>query len=232
MDNLQTLLQDLQKKIEEKDEKAVEELLEAIVIERERSIVQELGKMTRELHDALNRVRFDPTLAEMVGKDIPDVKERLNYIIRMTEDAANKSIAAVERSIPLSDAIKSQADALALRTEKLLEAGEVPVGLLPTLKQIKSFTEICQIDAKAIHDNLTEVLTAQSFQDLTGQVISRLINVVQDIEARLAEILYRTARSGSSGETIAGEGPQVKHEAPGYAKTQSDVDSLLSDLGF
>jgi chemotaxis protein CheZ len=152
MDTLQTLLQDLQKKIEEKDEKAVEEILEAITVERERNIIQELGKMTRELHDALNRVRFDPTLAEMVGKDIPDVKERLNYIIRMTEDAANKSIAAVERSIPLADAIKAQSEALALRTEKLLESGEVPTGLLPTLKQIKSFTEICQIDAKAIHE--------------------------------------------------------------------------------
>lgn len=228
---LQELLKNLAQKIEEKDESAVQEIVDQIVTERERSIIHDLGQMTRELHDALNRVRFDPTLAEMIGKDIPNVKERLTYVIRMTEDAANKSIAAVERSIPLADAIGSQAEALALRTEKLLEEGVVPPELFPTLKQIKSFTEICQIDAKAIHDNLTEVLTAQSFQDLIGQIITRLMNVVQDIEARLAEILYRSTKQ-SKAEPMAGEGPQVKAETPGYAQNQNDVDSLLSSLGF
>lgn len=203
------------------DVAAIEQLLDIVAQKRQKGILSELGRLTRQLHEALNSVRLDPRLSSMVREDLPDVKNRLDYIVKMSEQAANRTLAMVEAAIPLLEVVRDEARAT-----------------LPnvTEAQAKVLCTHAQENCEKTLEYLTEVLTAQAYQDLTGQVVSRLIALVQNMETHLLQLLLYTATSGLGvGDEEAKtdspfSGPAVSGQE--LARDQNDVDALLAQLGF
>ena len=203
------------------DVAAIEQLLDIVAQKRQKGILSELGRLTRQLHEALNSVRLDPRLSSMVREDLPDVKNRLDYIVKMSEQAANRTLAMVEAAIPLLEGVRDEAKAA-----------------LPnvTEAQSKVLCTHARENCEKILEYLTEVLTAQAYQDLTGQVVSRLIALVQNMETHLLQLLLYTASTGFGvGDEEATKdspfsGPTVSGQD--LAKDQNDVDALLAQLGF
>jgi len=230
--------------VETEDQSGIEQVLLELVANRESVLLQDLGRLARDLHESLMSLRLDPYLADMLRDDIPDVKERLSYVTRMTEQAANTTIGMVESALPLVDDIGGIAEHLQQDWRKLVHRELSGAEFGRVVDEISSFLLTVQDYSGGIRGKLTEVLTAQSFQDLTGQVITRLISLVEDLEKNLVQLILCQARDHMS-ETAEGiatgvehehflAGPRVEHEndAEQIVKSQDDVDAVLSSLGF
>jgi len=207
----------------------------------EGAIFQELGRITRELHEAINGVLLDSRLQHIVNEEIPDAAERLKYVITMTEQAANTTLNAVETSVPLVTALRDQASELNGDWRRF-RARQLPVDDFRRLVvSMDDFLNQVQSHGSALQGQLSEVLMAQDFQDLTGQIIRRVINMVHDVEIRLVQLIRISGprmESLGAAKVVADtvvmlEGPAVPGLDDATAvQNQDDVDDLLSSLGF
>jgi chemotaxis protein CheZ len=226
-------------------ESGQQEAADAVVAEIQNPINSELfaeiGKLTRQLHDSLTNFQLDSRLNDLATADIPDAKERLNYVITSTEEAANKTMDAVEAIFPVVDTISEQVEAVNPAWSKLMD----------NKLDLKEFKSLClDIDTllkntgketQHIHSLMTDVLMAQDFQDLTGQVIRKVIELVREVEDSLINMLTAFGISAEAmqqksstklGENLV-EGPIVNSESrDDVVEDQDDVDDLLSSLGF
>ncbi len=166
-------------------------------------LFQQIGKLTRNLHDAINNVDLDDRLSTIVEQEIPDARQRLDYVITLTDQAAHRTLDLAEQSLPLCQRIAEKAG---------------------TVRE----------DASLLYDNLNEIVLAQSYQDLSGQIIRRVINLVQEVEGSLVELVRLTGAQGAPANTAEKEanGPAVPGLDKNCINGQDDVDSLLSSLGF
>jgi len=201
----------------------------------------EIGKLTRQLHDSLNNFEADSRLTDLAKADIPDAKERLNYVIERTEEAANKTMDAVEAIFPVIDSMQNKVGIVNPLWTKLIENKLA----LPEFKQlcvdIDVLLKSSGSDTEKIRTLMTDVLMAQDFQDLTGQVIRKVIDLVKEVEDGLIGMLTAFGLSSDSlqkqvkssvGENLV-EGPIMNNkERDDVASDQDDVDDLLSSLGF
>jgi chemotaxis protein CheZ len=226
-------------------ESGQQEAADAIVAEIQNPINSELfaeiGKLTRQLHDSLTNFQLDSRLNDLATADIPDAKERLNYVITRTEEAANKTMDAVEAIFPVVDTISEQVEAVNPSWTKLMNND----------LDLKEFKSLClDIDTllkntgketQHIHSLMTDVLMAQDFQDLTGQVIRKVIELVREVEDSLINMLTAFGISSEAMESNTSpkvgdnlvEGPIVNTESrDDVVEDQDDVDDLLSSLGF
>ena len=201
----------------------------------------EIGKLTRQLHDSLMNFQLDSRLNDLATADIPDAKERLNYVITRTEDAANKTMDAVEAIFPVVDSIQQQVKAVNPMWGKLMH-NDLDVGQFKNLCiEIDSLLKTTDSETAKMHSLMTDVLMAQDFQDLTGQVIRKVIDLVREVEDSLINMLTAFGISSDEakekakptvGENLV-EGPIVnKEERDDVVADQDDVDDLLSSLGF
>ncbi|MBO9491750.1 protein phosphatase CheZ [Endozoicomonas sp. G2_1] len=201
----------------------------------------EIGKLTRQLHDSLTNFQLDSRLNDLATADIPDAKERLNYVISRTEDAANKTMDAVESIFPVVDNIQGQIKAVDPLWQKLMH-NQIDLAEFKTLcHDIDAFLKTTAQESDRMHTLMTDVLMAQDFQDLTGQVIRKVIDLVREVEDSLINMLTAFGMSNkpdgekampSVGENLV-EGPIVnKEERDDVVADQDDVDDLLSSLGF
>ena len=200
----------------------------------------EVGKLTRQLHDALNDFQIDPRLAALATEDIPDAKQRLSYVIAKTEDAANRTMDAVEASLPIADRLNDNIQ-LVMPNWNALMNRDMNVGQFKSLcHQLDDFIKASESDADKLRQLLTEILMAQDFQDLTGQMIRKVIKLVQEVETKLIEMLTMFGEASAEHSTrsipvngIEAEGPIMNPEARAdVVNGQDDVDDLLSSLGF
>jgi len=201
----------------------------------------EIGKLTRQLHDSLNNFQLDSRLNDLATADIPDAKERLNYVITRTEEAANKTMDVVESVFPVVDNLAEQVRAVNPSWTKLMN-NEID---LPEFKglcvDIDTLLTTTGKETQHIHSLMTDVLMAQDFQDLTGQVIRKVIDLVREVEDSLINMLTAFGISSDKqqesalpkvGENLV-EGPIVnKENRDDVVEDQDDVDDLLSSLGF
>lgn len=201
----------------------------------------EIGKLTRQLHDSLMNFQLDSRLNDLANADIPDAKERLNYVITRTEDAANKTMDAVEAIFPVVENIRSQVKAVNPMWDKLtnneLNADEFK-SLCIDIDELLTTTDS---ETEKMHSLMTDVLMAQDFQDLTGQVIRKVIDLVREVEDSLINMLTAFGISSDRvhetskpkvGDNLV-EGPIVNtEERDDVVNDQDDVDDLLSSLGF
>ena len=237
LEQAKSLVEFLETDQQEKADELIAEIQNPINSE----LFAEIGKLTRQLHDSLTNFQLDSRLNDLATADIPDAKERLNYVITRTEEAANKTMDAVESIFPVVDNIAGQVRAVNPAWTKLMN-NEI---------DLKEFKDLCvDIDSllvttgketSTIHSLMTDVLMAQDFQDLTGQVIRKVIDLVREVEDSLINML---TAFGISAENIQGdakpkvgenlvEGPIVnKEERDDVVEDQDDVDDLLSSLGF
>lgn len=206
-----------------------------------KELFAEVGKLTRQLHDSLNNFQLDPKIANLATDDIPDAKERLSYVMNMTEQAANKTMDAIDSSLPLADKINTELTSLRPEWEKLMQR-QIQLGEFKSLCfAINEFMENAEKDAAQIHVYMTEIMMAQDFQDLTGQVIKRVIELVKEVEDSLIHLLTvfgePSSNKANEPEQVVDnngvEGPIIDAENREDAvSSQDEVDDLLSSLGF
>lgn len=216
----------------------------------ERELFEELGRLTRELHDTLRSFREDSRLIEITRAEFPDAKERLNYVITMTEQATHRTLSAVETGLPIAEALHSQSARFA-ETWAAFRGRQLSVVQFRELtRELDAFLRSATEDTKRIGGLMSEIMMAQDFQDLTGQIIARVIRLVQEVEGNLVglvrlsgerlapEKMPLSAVGGSAkgaSEELTGQGPSVpntKDMGADVVANQDDVDALLSSLGF
>lgn len=236
------LARDLVQKLEAGESEKAGEVLEELTKLRESSLFQEVGKLTRELHDALSNFQVDASVVELTETEIPDAKERLNHVITMTEEAANKTLGIVEQTLPLSEQLESRAVELKGQWDRFRNR-EMKVEEFRGLSvEIEEFLSWSSENATRIHGGLSEVMMAQDFQDLTGQIIRRVIKLVQDVELSLVDLIRISGRriqpteqkQQTEDDRIKAEGPAIEgvDDTSGVCAGQDEVDDLLSSLGF
>lgn len=149
----------------------------------------EVGKLTRQLHDALKNFELDTRLADLTTEAIPDAKQRLNYVMEMTENAANKTMDAVEASLPIAQQLADEISHIKPTWDRLMNR-EIELGEFKTLcHSLDKFMNNSQTKTDELQGLMTNVLMAQDFQDLTGQVIRRVIELVREVEDSLIHLL-------------------------------------------
>lgn len=201
----------------------------------------EIGKLTRQLHDSLTNFQIDSRLSDLAKADIPDAKERLNYVISQTEQAANKTMDAVESIFPVVDTIQTQIATVKPSWQKLMN-NELNLNEFKNLcRDIDVFLKTTDNETTRMHGLMTDVLMAQDYQDLTGQVIRKVIDLVREVEESLINMLTAFGISSDEARDFAKptlgdnlvEGPIVnKEKRDDIVADQDDVDDLLSSLGF
>lgn len=191
---------------------------------------QQLGAITRQLHDALKELGYADKLKGTV-EQLPDAQSRLSYIARLTGEAADKVLNHV-------DGAKTEQALIAKRGHQLQETiGRVP-GLAKAMPELLEWSQEVATSAEQTDVRLTEIMLAQDFHDLTGQVINRVVQLAGTIEDQLLGLLLQSAPSGTPGQDKAYdmhalEGPVVQPEGRTDVVTdQKDVDDLLASLGF
>ena len=206
---------------------------------RESLLFQELGKLTREIHETLKNFRLDEHFEVLASEEIPEAKDRLQFVIEKTEAAAHRTLNSVEDALPVCNAIMKTSQELgeewARFSRREMTADEFR-GLHAALTSFWQDTGEKSANLKAY---LNDILMAQDFQDITGQIIRRVIELVGDVESSLVDLV----RLAGNGVSVSGgarkdgadklEGPQVPGlESSTSVKSQDEVDDLLSSLGF
>lgn len=227
--------------LESGDNESAQQILSGLTTPEHKELFAEVGKLTRQLHDSLTNFQLDPKIANLATDDIPDAKERLSYVMSMTEQAANKTMDAVDSSLPLADKINNEISALKPEWDKLMQR-QIELGEFKNLcVNINEFMNSAEKDAAQIHLYMTEIMMAQDFQDLTGQVIKRVIELVKEVEDSLIHLLtvFGEPNSNTANEAKKDvdnngvEGPIINAEERDDAvSSQDEVDDLLSSLGF
>ncbi|ATG88830.1 protein phosphatase CheZ [Methylomonas koyamae] len=238
--DLLSLARELVTALEKGDEAVADEILDQVAGVRETQLFKEVGRLTRQLHDTMVSFSVDSKITAMAEHEIPDAKERLHYVIAMTEQAANQTLTAVEDLLPVSDELSAQVNQLAGQWNRFLDR-EMPFDEFKAMSADLSqyFNQSRQAMDK-IQAGLNDILMAQGFQDITGQIIRRVIDLVQDLETSMVNLIKISSRKvGPSTQTA-----DAHHELPGpvvpgvddregdVATSQVDVDDLLSSLGF
>lgn len=201
-----------------------------------------IGVLTRQLHDSLNELGYADQLRGTVNS-LPDAKSRLSYISRLTGEAAEKVLTRV-------DLAKTVHDSLAKETQRIAALIVKDPVKAVARGELMNFVDFVKQSNEAIDQHLTEIMMAQDFHDLTGQVIARVVSLASTIEDQLVQLLIQTAPPTAvavtsenfdatpaiyahSVKTESLEGPVVDTENRSDVVTdQSQVDDLLASLGF
>jgi len=223
------------------DDKAADSVLQQLNKKRETDLFTEIGKLTRELHDALNNFKLDSRIADLAAQDIPNAKDRLEYVLKMTDEAANKTMDAVDNANELTSQMSTKLTALKATWEKINSKQNDPGEFKVFFNDMGDFLNETEAKNAKISSNLTDILMAQGFQDLTGQVIKNVITLVHDVEESLVHTItmfghmdeYNKAVETGKKPEKGVEGPVIDAEKRDDVVTsQDDVDDLLSSLGF
>jgi chemotaxis protein CheZ len=218
-----------------------------IVHMREPGMFKELRQLTGDLQGALERFSVESRLQDIAANEIPDARARLVHVISMTDEAAHRTLDLVEQSGPLAERIARDSGSLmealeAYRTRTHGTTGFEGVAqsidaLLPMVKAMEKFLPATRADSELIRRNLADVLLAQGYQDLTGQIIRSVMKLVEELEAALASLarlsgdVVEHATLGENASALTG--PAVPGVSKGdVASGQTDVDALLSGLGM
>lgn len=204
------------------------------------ALFDKVGQLTRQLHNSLQDFRLDPRIPDLATHEIPDARERLSYVIDMTDKAANRTMDAVEASLPIADRLNDNIQ-LIMPNWNALMSRDLELGQFKALcHQLNDFIKASEADADKLRQLLTEILMAQDFQDLTGQMIRKVIKLVQEVETKLIEMLTMFGEAVADNAVrslpasgIEAEGPIMNPQTRSdVVNGQDDVDDLLSSLGF
>lgn len=197
-------------------------------------VFNRIGVMTRQVHDTLRALGGDDALKDAVDA-IPDARQRLNYIAVMTEQAASRVLNATDIAKPLQDKVSADATKLQASWDKLF-ANQLSVPEFKALAdQTRHFLGEVRTSSHATNEQLMEIMMAQDFQDLTGQVIKKVLDLAQTLETELLQLLIEVTppeKRVSKSEGLM-NGPVVNSKGRDDVVTsQEQVDDLLDSLGF
>ena len=212
---------------------------------RDQSLYREVGRLTRSLHEAIRNFQVQPQNPEQQEalSKMSDASDRLQYVVEMTSKAANRTMDLVEDAMPRASAMCEQAKSLRDDWQRLRRREMAPSEFRELYGRIDRFFESLSDDSEKMYGALSEILLAQDFQDLTGQVIQKVTSLVKEVEENLLSLVVMASHvdqlTGTVHElkekeaSIKGEGPQMRAaERPDVVSGQDDVDDLLSSLGF
>lgn len=196
-------------------------------------VLTRIGQMTRALHDNLQALGLDKVI-QKAAHDIPNARDRLDYVAKMTEQAAQKVLNATDAAMPLQDRIDAGANALAVEwSDSMLQSfSEEKYRLMA--ENTLNFLNDARRDSVATRQHLLDIMMAQDFQDLTGQVIKKITEVAHSLEQQLVQLLvdYAPPERREVGSGLL-NGPQIHAVSEGDAvASQKQVDDLLGSLGF
>ncbi|MES2296626.1 MAG: protein phosphatase CheZ [Pseudomonadota bacterium] len=193
-----------------------------------------IGHMTRALHDSLRGLGLDK-LIERAASEIPDARDRLDYVARMSEQAAQRVLNATDAASPLQEAIDADANALAGAWQGLLDAPGGDAEWRALAAQTIASLEKVHDATSQTKTHLMDIMMAQDFQDLTGQVIKRVTTIAQNLEQQLVQMLvdFAPAEVKREFDNSLLNGPQIKPDGNSeVVSNQGQVDDLLDSLGF
>ena len=184
-------------------------------------LLRNVAELTRDLHHSWLGLSSDAQLGDMTRTDMPDARHRLSYVIEKTEASTHRTLAAVEDMMPMAARLVSGAAAV-------IAAGDVV--------QMKAYIEEASATGELMQGGLSEILMAQEYQDLTGQVIRRTIEIVEQVESKLvtlltAELPASSVRDQARAPVTAAQGPVIRPDANSFNQ-QDEVDALLAELGL
>ena len=201
------------------------------------ALLGRIGQLTRQLREGLRELGLDKQV-ERAAQAIPDARDRLNYVATTTERAAHRALNAIELAQPLQERLATDAGALNARWDEWfanpIELNDARELVLDTRNYLREVPKTAQ----AINTQLMEILMAQDFQDLTGQVIKKMMEVVNDVETQLLQVLIdntppeKRQEISNAAQNSMLNGPQINPGAADAVADQSQVDDLLESLGF
>ena len=198
------------------------------------AVINQIGKMTRELHDTLRELGVSKEI-ERAASSIPDARDRLNYVATLTQQAAEKVLNATEAAEPLVTKMEIDGNQLAAQWD-LMMAGRLTKDEFKALAaSTHLFVHAVPLQARATKAILTDIMMAQDFQDLTGQVIKKIIDVTKQMEQQPLSLLLESAPPEVKAEFDAGllNGPVINPEGrTDIVASQDQVDDLLASMGF
>ena len=182
---------------------------------------QRVGEITRRLHEALRELGYDKQIEASLGS-LPDARSRLNFIARLTGEAAEKVLNTVDAAQARQAALVQQAD----RIDQMLQVGRPDAGAL------RAFTQMVRDNAAATGSQLTDIMLAQDFHDLTGQTVRKVVDVAAGLEESLLKLLLEASPPSSLDRGLL-DGPVADASTRTDVVTnQEQVDDLLESLGF
>ncbi len=193
------------------------------------ALYQELGHITRQLHDSLGQLGVMPRL-QQAAQGLPDARSRLNYVVEKTSEAAHRVLNSV-------DAAKSGHQALSERSSLLLAALQAPgVDAIPA-EAVRAYVQAVEASSAQVDQHLTDIMLAQDFHDLTGQVVRKILEMANTLEDSLVHLLVQAApeelQAMAQPAETALQGPVVSGTQQGeVVSNQGEVDDLLASLGF
>jgi chemotaxis protein CheZ len=200
-----------------------------------------LGSIVRIMHDSLRELGYDKALTE-ASSQIVDAQDRLEYVATLTEQAANKVLNTLDDGMPAQDQLSKQAKDMEGRWADLF-AGKLSLDQFKALAgDSRTFAQAVSEATEAEKARLLEIMMAQDFQDITGQLIKKVVKITQTVENELAQLLRDSApadvKEKLAQKQAAAQEPEKPAElmsgpsVPTAALDQDSVDDLLADLGF
>ncbi|WP_075792702.1 protein phosphatase CheZ [Massilia putida] len=206
----------------------------------EKGMYERLGGIVRLLHDSLRELGYDKALTE-ASSQIVDAQDRLEYVASLTEQAANKVLNTLDDGMPAQDLLSKQAKDMENRWDDLF-AGKLSIEQFKALAgDSKQFAQLVSEATEAEKARLLEIMMAQDFQDITGQLIKKVVIITKTVENELTQLLKDSAppdvkeKLAQKQQAAAQEQPQPLMQGPSVpsaALDQDSVDDLLADLGF
>ena len=233
-------VRDLLAALEKGDATGAHEVIDDLANIRELDIYKEMGRITRELHDAISAFGMDEQISVLAQSEIPDARQRLHHVIDMTDQAANRTLNEVEESLPVCEELEKRSSALHEKWDRFKKRDMDLKEFKQLAKSLDEFFVANTGDASKLKASLTNVLMAQDFQDLTSQIIKKVIKLVEEVEGNLVDIIKLTGSLGKlEGQEVEKRkdklaGPVVPgvNDGGSTVSGQDDVDDLLSSLGF
>jgi chemotaxis protein CheZ len=213
-------------------------------------ILARIGQLTRTLRDSMRELGIDKHV-ERAAEAVPDARDRLKYVATMTEQAAEKVLTAIEVAKPIQEQLQQDAGKLDARWAQWYAAPLERAEVRTLMDDTHAFLGKLPDATAATNQQLLEIMLAQDFQDLTGQVIKKITEIVYVIEQQLLGVLVeniapeRREQFAATAAALVAEvsstgspegllnGPQINPEGKAdVMQDQSQVDDLLASLGF
>lgn len=227
--------------LERGENQAANDILQKVTQATSEELFAQVGKLTRQLHDSLGSFQLDMRIADLANEEIPDAQNRLAYVMDMTEKAANQTMDAVDACLPIASDLNKNIQDIIPTWDKLMNR-QIELSEFKTLcHSVNHILHQSEKDSQSLQTQLNEVLMAQGFQDLTGQVIRRVIELVKEVEDNLIHLLTvfgtpqeeQSQQAEPTTKNNGAEGPIIDaEERTDAVASQDEVDDLLSSLGF
>jgi len=212
-------------------------------------LFQEIGKLTRDLHNTLRSFENELSFIKLAEKDMPEATTRLNYVIEKTDEAASNTLTIVERYIPVCEELEQESRSLAGEWTRFMDRKMDADDFRALVRRLNEYLNKNQTSYSDIKSGMSEIMIAQDYQDITGQIIKKVISLVQNVENNLIRVIKISGESNTGSKPVTKkkkrntkqntsksaepDGPQVPEiRSSDAVSNQDEVDDLLSSLGF